>query len=79
MVVTIHITFMLIIAIFGTELCRTDGAGEMFDMVFPFQSCNVGASEGTAARMAEEIETPKVVGFAERVLIWTFVRYRKEF
>lgn len=55
MVMAVHMVFVLIIAIFGTELCRADGAREMLDMVLPVQGGDVGASKSTTTRMTEEI------------------------
>jgi hypothetical protein len=55
MVMAVHVAFVLIIAIFSSELCRADGAGEMLDMILPVQSGDVGTSKSTTTRMAEEI------------------------
>ena len=34
-VMAIHVAFVLIVAIFSSELCRADGACEMLNMVLP--------------------------------------------
>ena len=54
-IMAVHVAFVLVIAVFGSELCRTDGACEMLDMVLPVQGGDVGTSKRAAAGMTEEI------------------------
>ncbi len=54
-VMAIHVAFVLVIAVLGSELCRTDGACEMLDVILPVQGGDVGTSKSAAARMTEEI------------------------
>ena len=48
-------------------------------MVFAVESGDVGAAEGAAAGVAEELEALEVVGFAEGVLVWRVVGDGEEF
>lgn len=78
-VMTINLAFMFVVAVFGTEDGRAYRTGKMFDVIFPFQRSDVGASESTAALEAEKIKSPEVVRLAERILaVSIFVVYRKE-
>jgi hypothetical protein len=54
-IMAVHVAFVLVVTIFGSELCRADGTREMLNMVLPVQGGDVGTSKGTATRMAEEI------------------------
>jgi len=54
-VMAVHIAFVLIVAIFGSKLCRADRARKMLNMVLPVQGGDVGTPKGTTTRVAEEI------------------------
>jgi hypothetical protein len=41
MVMTVDLSLMLIVAVLGPEYSWTNGAGEVFDMVFPLEGGNV--------------------------------------
>lgn len=79
MVVAVDAALVLVVAVRGAEYGRTDRAGEVLDVVFPFESSDVGAAECLSAFMAEQVESAEVVGLAERVLAWGFVGDREEF
>ena len=40
----------------------------MLDMVFVAQGGDVASSQGLATRLADEVETTKVIAFTERML-----------
>lgn len=43
----------------------------MVDMVLSIQGGDVGASQRAAALMAQQAESPEIIGFAERILALT--------
>jgi hypothetical protein len=57
-------TLVLVVAVGRAEDGGTDGAGEMFDVVFAIEGGNVGASQGLAAVEAEQVETAEIIGLA---------------
>ena len=61
MVVAVYIAFMFVVRVLGTKHGRANGTGEMFDMVFAVKSCDIRASECTAAFVAQEVESSEVV------------------
>ncbi len=40
-IVTVHLSLMLIVAVLGTEDCGTDGTGKVLDVVFSVESSDV--------------------------------------
>lgn len=67
-IVTIDIPFVLIIRVLGTKDGRTDGAGEMFDVVLAIQSGDVRATQGAAACVTKEIQASEIISLAQGVL-----------
>lgn len=51
----------------------------MLNVVLSVERCDVGASQRTTASEAKEVQSSKVIGFAEGVLVWRLVWYGKEF
>lgn len=78
MKVAVDAAVVLVVAVLSTENGGTDGAGEMFDVVFTVEGCYVRTAEGTAAGEAKEIETAEVVSLAQRVLIGPLLGHREE-
>ena len=60
-VMTIYIAFMLIVRVLGTEHGGTDGASKMFDVIFTIESRDVRTTKSTAAIMAKEVQSSKVI------------------
>ena len=71
--VAIDIAFVFVVGVLCAEDGGTDAAGEVLDVVFAVERGDVGAPERAAAGVAEEIETPEVVGFAQWVLVGRMV------
>lgn len=67
MIVTVDLVLVFVVAVFRAEDRRTDGAGEVLDMIFPVQSSDVRTSQGTAAVMTQQIQSSKIVGLAEGI------------
>lgn len=78
-VVTVYATLVLVVAVGRAEDGGAYGAGEMLDMVFAVESCNIRASEGLSAFEAEKVEPSEVVGFAQGVLPWGLFGHGEEF
>ena len=78
MVMAVYVSVVIIVAILGTEYGWTDGASEMLNVVFTVEGGYVGSTESVPARVTDEIKAPKIVLFAQRVLIWAFIGNRKE-
>lgn len=68
-VVAVDISFMFVVAILGAKNGGADGAGKVFNVVFAFEGGNVGATERATTCKAEQVETLKVVGLAQRILV----------
>lgn len=43
-IMTVYISFMFVVGVLSTKDCWTDGAGEMLNMIFAIEGCDVGAS-----------------------------------
>ena len=78
-VMAIHVTLVLVVGVLRAEDRRADAAGEVLDVVFAVQGRDVGAAQGAAAVVAEEVEAFEVVRFAEGVLVWGVVGDGEEF
>ena len=78
MIMAIHPTFVLVVAILRSKDCRTNRTSKMFDVVLAIEGGDVGSAESTAAGIAEESEAAEVVSFAQWVLIWRLLRNREE-
>jgi hypothetical protein len=65
---TVDLAVMFVVAVRGTEDRRAHRAGEVVDMVFAVQGCDVGRAQGLSALVAEEAQPPEVVSFAKGVL-----------
>ena len=65
---TIHLAIMLVITIMRPKHSWTHGAGEMIDVVFAIERCDVGPPERSAALVTEQPETSKVIRLAKRIL-----------
>jgi hypothetical protein len=52
MVMAINVSFVFIVAILGTEHGRANRTGEVLDMIFALQSCDVGSPKSAAASVA---------------------------
>lgn len=50
---TVYIALMFVVAVLGTEDSWTHRAGEMFDVIFAIESCDVGATKSASTCMAE--------------------------
>jgi hypothetical protein len=67
-IVTVYIAFMFVVGVLSTKDSWADGTGEVLDMVFAIQSCDVGASQSTTTLMAEEVQSSKVISLTQWVL-----------
>lgn len=65
---TVYIAFMFVVGVLSTKDSWTDRAGEMFNMVFAIESCDVGASESTTTLVAQEVQSSKVISLTQWVL-----------
>ena len=77
-VVAVYISFVFVIAIRGTEDCRTDTAREVLNVIFAIQCGDVRASQCAAAGVAKEIQPSEIVGLAEWVLVRRLIWHREE-
>lgn len=67
-IVAVNLLFVLIIAVLSAKYGWTHRAREVVDMVFVVKRRNVRSTKGGVALVAQETQTTKVVGFAQRVL-----------
>lgn len=51
----IDLRFMLVITVLGSENSRTDGAGEMLNVIFTLQRSDVGSAKRAATGVANEV------------------------
>ena len=80
MIMAIDFAFVLVVAILRAKNRWANGAGEVFNVVFPIQCCDVRAAKSTSTFIAQEIQPAKIVDLAKWVLPIAFlVIYRKEF
>ena len=78
-VVAVDVALVLVVGVLRAEDGGADGAGEVLDVVFAVEGGDVGASQGAAAVVAEQVEPLEVVGFAEGVLVGRVVGDGEEF
>jgi hypothetical protein len=74
----VDVAVVLVVAILSTEHSGTGGASEMLYVIFPVEGSDVGAPQRIPARKTDEIQATEVIPFTEGVLVWAFVRHRKE-
>jgi hypothetical protein len=72
-------SFMLVIAILGSEHSRANGTCKVFNVIFTVQRCNVRSTKGIVAGVANQVKSFEVVLFAQRILVWTLIGNREEF
>ena len=53
MEMAVDLALMFVIGILRTKNGRTHGTGEMFDVIFAIQGCDVGAAQGTTTLMTK--------------------------
>lgn len=70
-IVTIDLPIVLVVAVLSAKHSGTKGTREMVDVVFPFESRDVGSSESSTTLIAEQAESSEVICLAERVLTLT--------
>lgn len=51
-IVAVHLAVVLVVAVLGAEYGGAQGAGEVIDVVFALEGCDVGPSQRSAALMA---------------------------
>ena len=79
-VVTVYLPLVLVVTILSTKDSRAHGAGEMFNVVFSLNSCDIRSAERPSTRVAQQVESPKIIGLTQRVLAnAVLVIHRKEF
>ena len=59
---TVDASFVFVIAILSAENSGTDGAGEVFNVVFSIEGSNVRATKCSATVVAQEIQSSKIIG-----------------
>jgi hypothetical protein len=64
MIVTIYAAFVFVVAVGCAKDGRTYRAGEMLDVVFAVEGCDVGAAEGLAALETQQVQTAEIIGLA---------------
>lgn len=79
MVVTIHASFVFVIAILRAEDCWTDRASKVLNVVLALQCCDVGAAKRATTSEAKKIESLEVIGLAEWILVRRLIGHREEF
>ncbi len=79
-VVAVDLAIMLVVAVLRTENCRTDRAGEVFNVILSIDSRDVRPTQRATTLMAEKVKTPKVVSFTQGILVCAvFLVNREEF
>jgi hypothetical protein len=78
-VMAIDATLVLVVRVLGAKYCWAYAAGEVLDVVFPIQRCDVRASQCASASKAEQVEPSEVVCLTQRVLIGRLIGYWEEF
>ncbi len=61
-IVAVYVTVVLIIAVLRAEYRLTERAGEVINMVFAIESCDIRSSQSTSALVAEQIKSSEVIG-----------------
>lgn len=64
----IDTALVLVVAVGRAKDGGADGAGEMLNVVFAVERSDVGATQSLSALEAEQVESAKIVGLAQRVL-----------
>jgi hypothetical protein len=77
-VVAVHLAVVLVVAVLGAKDGRAEGAGEVVNMILSLQGGDVGPSQGAAALVAKEAETPEVIRLAEGVLAFSVLVVGRE-
>lgn len=67
-IVAVNLLFVLVITVLSAENGRTHRAREVVDMIFVVKRSDVRSTKRGVALVAQETQTTKVVGFAQRVL-----------
>jgi hypothetical protein len=70
---TIDLSIMLVVAVLCTEHSWTHGTREVVDVVFPIKGCDVRSTQSSITLVANEVQSSKVIGFAEGVLALTIL------
>lgn len=78
-IMAIYLAFVLVVAILSAKDSRTNRTGEVVDVVFAIEGCDVGSAEGATAFEADQIQAFEVVGLAKGVLVGRVIGYREEF
>lgn len=68
-IVAVDLTIVFIVAILRAKDGRAHGTRKVIDVIFVVESGNIGAAQGPVTLMTDEIESTKIVGLAERILI----------
>lgn len=59
---TVHPALMLVIGVLSAKNRWANGASEMLDVVLVVQGGDIGTTQSTATFVAEEVQSPKVIG-----------------
>ena len=55
MEMAVDLALMLVVGILRTKNGRTHGAGEMFNVIFAIQCCDIGPTQSTTTLMTQQI------------------------
>ena len=77
-VMAVDAAFVFVVRVLRPEDCRTNGAGEMLNVVFPLERSDVRPAKSSTTRMTKQIQASKIVGLAEWILVWWLIGNRKE-
>ena len=55
MEMAVDLALMLVVGILRTKNGRAHGAGEMFNVIFAIQGCDIGATQSTTTLMTKQI------------------------
>lgn len=77
-IVTVDLAIVFVIRVLGSKDGWADGACKVLNVILVVEGGDVAPTQGLATGLAHEIETPKVVAFAEGVLGTIGLGERKE-
>lgn len=79
MIMTVHATLVLVIAVRGAKDGGTYGTREMFNVVFTVQCRNVRPPECLAAVITQEVKAAEIIRLAQGELSWGLFGHGEKF